>query len=144
MKCIEKKECSVCASHRWDVQICKHDVCTYQMCRRCIFLYGRNKPCPACRRLNAFKITKYRMYRCDEILYSSHVECVCSFVFCPVLVVFGISAIGNMILYTFSPYCCVDQNFAEFIIQGLFVMIPIICFIMCLCGCCKENEPEWT
>lgn len=139
MKCIEKKECSVCAYYRWDVQICKHDVCTYQMCRRCIFLYGRNKPCPACRRSDAFKIAQCRMYRCDKILYSPHVECVCTFVFFPILSVFAISVIGNMILYMFVPNCCMYRNFAEFVLGGIMIMVPLICLIMCFCECCKDD-----
>lgn len=145
MKCIEKKECMVCAYRRWDVQMCKQDACTYQMCKRCIFLYGRNKPCPACRRENTFAISQYRVYRCTDVVVNSpHVECVCTFVFFPMFVIFGIATLGNLILYTIDPYCCMVQNFAVFLIQGFLVMIPITCLIMCLCGCCKENEPEWT
>jgi hypothetical protein len=139
MKCPDRRECSVCAHRRWDVQMCKYEVCTYQMCRRCIFLYGRNKLCPACRRPNAFKLTR-RWYKCDNVLYYPHVECVCTYVFFPILFVFGISVVGNMLLYTFDPYCCKHRNFVEFILQGIFIMVPIICFSICICACCKENN----
>lgn len=145
MKCT-REECSCCAYKRWDVNKCKYENCTYRMCARCVFLYGRSQ-CPACTRDHAFTLQKKcicyfpkagRM--CTFVIHSPHVDCICSFVVFPCFALFGIAILGNMILFMISPNSMMYTNFAQFILQGLLVMVPIILVFMCCCNCGEGSD----
>ncbi len=142
MRCVQE-ECSCCAYRRWNVVECKYDNCTYKMCKRCIFLYGRHT-CPACTRDNAFKLQKKCIEKvdnmCIRILHSRHVDCICTFFVFPCIVLFGIAVLGNMILFTMFPGGIRYTGFGDFMYQGLMVMIPIMLVILCCCNCGNRSD----
>jgi len=125
----------MCAHEKYHVVECAHMKCSYNMCKRCRFLYGRTQ-CPACRRSDAFTVIvsqrRCRVLRraLNKILY------ILSVVFFAIaasaIIVLAMASLGVVIVAIISPgRCCKD--FVDFMTQGVLTFILAALGICCIC-----------
>jgi hypothetical protein len=137
--CLCTTECSICMQRKCITTQCHWPPCTYRLCQRCHFLYGRSKPCPACRRTNAFKRTQLEraclslqryMIPCQTELYYAFYYST-TYCFLPIIIVHLMATCGAVVLLVFFPNSCC-QTYGNFMLHGLMMFAVIGC-LMCVC-----------
>ena len=152
MSCV-KHECSLCYYQKRNIIVCKWDKCTYQICYRCHYLYGRNKPCPACTRDCAFIKPSPRCIvhvpsRClvsYSAYYATHIRpCVrwaILYIGVPCCVVQGMAAVGVLLIHIFQlDPCC--ETYWEFLYKGILSFALFACSLLFLVGLCKHSDDD--
>ena len=137
-------ECSICMQQKCITTQCCWAPCTYRLCQRCHFLYGRSKPCPACTRPNAFKRTQLEraclslqrdMIPCQTAMnhafYYSTAYC-----FLPIFIVHLMATCGAVVLLVFFPYSCCE-TYGNFMLNGLLMFTVIGCVV---CACVEQDD----
>lgn len=142
LKRTQKKECLMCAHKKYHVVECAHMKCSYNMCKRCRFLYGRAQ-CPACRRSDAFAtvvVSQPRHCRVlNDILY------ILSVLFFAIaataIIVLCMASMGVFVVAIIFPgRCCKD--FLDFITQGIFAFIITAVSVCCVCCFVKGGNDD--
>ena len=131
-------ECSICMQRKCITTQCRWDLCTYRLCQRCHFLYGRSKPCPACTRPAAFQRTQLertclslqRKILCRTEMYYVFYYFT-AYCFIPAIIVHLMATCGAAVLLVFFPYSCCE-TYGIFMVNGL-VMFTIIGCVACAC-----------
>lgn len=142
-------ECSICFHHKRNVILCKWDKCTYQICYRCHYLYGRGKPCPACRRDSAFikptgaafDMMVFTKHKCiiyyDK--YKRWINCVKHFIIIPYCIINIMAAFGVFVIKILQLYkCCV--TYFEFLYMGVLACIVVLCIFLFINGICHHSD----
>jgi len=134
------KECNICMNTKMVVVRCKWNPCTYQICRRCHFLYGRNKPCPACTKADAFNfmlVSEQRRMQCYHRIYKCLHYLLLGIL--PVLIIHIMAGCGVLLILLFYPEsCCLSYH--QFMFEGILAFILATLFLVCAIGCCAEGD----
>ena len=141
--------CDLCL-RRTRTTECALEKCTYRLCGRCAFLYYQtsvHKVCPACRRPDAFVVSKNcssrivscRCHLCHSI--KPYLIVACQGCCCVVVLCAGImfaSVVGNLISCMFGFLCFG----ADFFGHGLLVFVVTFMILLVLFGYCFGGSEE--
>ena len=147
MSCVTH-ECSLCSYQKRKVIGCKWDKCTYQICYRCHYLYGRNKPCPACTRDAAFiKPSRGCVIHAPYIAsFATHirpyVRCTFLYIGLPYCIIQVMAAVGVLLIHIFQfDLCC--ETYWEFLYKGMLSFALFACSLLFLFGLCKHSDDDY-